>query len=84
MHAEDFPQTAPQTEAALEAEIVNDTKVAETEVNAERAGNSKRSWFIFLILAIIFALIGYLIGSWLNSTFSRQVLILCILRLQAV
>ncbi|WP_353067196.1 hypothetical protein [Arcanobacterium hippocoleae] len=40
-----------------------------TELEVQGGENSKRTWFIFLILAIIVALIGYLLGSWINSTF---------------
>ena len=43
--------------------------VTETEIEAEGGEASARTWFSFLILAIIAALIGYLGGSWINSTF---------------
>lgn len=52
--------------AEMEAET-NSEDDFETEVSTDEP--SMRSWFIFLILAIIFALIGYLIGSWIDSVF---------------
>lgn len=52
--------------AEMEAET-NSEDDFETEVSTDEP--SMRSWFVFLILAIIFALIGYLIGSWIDSVF---------------
>lgn len=63
----------PQPEASVAVGSAESEEAAavvvETEIEAESGEASGSAWFIFLILAIIAVLIGYLGGSWINSTF---------------
>lgn len=60
-------QPEQHSENFVSDESAVENVVTETEVKAENEESSARTWFIFLILAIIAALVGYLAGSWINS-----------------
>ncbi len=53
----------------LETEVAAEELQPEAEVTVEAAAVSKWSWFIFIVMALIVAVVGYLAGSWIHNTF---------------
>ena len=61
------PRQGAEEDAEEEKSAGECAGVSEVEVRADYG--QKHSWLLFLVLIVVGAIIGYLLGSWINAAF---------------